>query len=85
MESVAGLTYGTSFVNYMPNESFPCDFCENGYHIPFERFEQIAVFPDGPTFLKRCKLCGMLWHETLRSVKHVSAVEALALYPGAKI
>lgn len=67
------------------HELKPCEFCAIGYHAPFDRFERIATFQDGPTFLTRCKLCGRLWHETLRSAQHVSTSEALALYPGTQI
>ena len=67
------------------DEKKPCEFCIDGYQMPFDRFERVAAFADGPTFLSRCKLCGTLWHETLRSAKHVSTAEAQALYPGAQV
>ena len=59
-----------------------CTDCRIGYHAPFDR---VTVYPQGPTFLNRCKLCGTLWHETLRFAKRVSASEALALYPDAQV
>lgn len=61
-------------------ESF-CEYCRIGYHSPFERFEKVAVIPEGPAFLMKCNVCGSLWHETLRSANHVSAVEAALLFP----
>jgi hypothetical protein len=67
------------------DEPRPCTDCKIGYHAPFDRFERVAVDPHGPTFLNRCKLCGTLWHETLRFAKRVSESEALALYPDAQV
>jgi hypothetical protein len=61
-----------------------CELCKIGYHAPFDRFEQFAVILDGPAFLKKCNVCGTLWHETLRSAERVSAVEASVLYPNFK-
>lgn len=70
----------------MPNHKEDiCDFCETGYHAPFNRFELMSTFSDGPTFLRRCNLCGALWHETLQSARKVTNAEALVLYPTAKI
>lgn len=57
-----------------------CEFCEVGYHAPFERFEKIAVIPDGPAFLMKCKSCGALWHETLRSAQRIPESEAQVLF-----
>lgn len=62
-----------------------CEFCARGYHAPFDRFERLAAFESGPTFLNRCKLCNALWHENLHSATLVSASEAVALYPGVAI
>jgi hypothetical protein len=62
-----------------------CDFCKTGYHAPFDRFDLISTFPDGPTFLRKCNLCGTLWHETLHSARKVTIAEALVLYPAEKI
>jgi hypothetical protein len=62
-----------------------CQDCRSGYHAPFDRFQRVADYPDGPTFLNACKLCGALWHETLRDAKRVTLSEARALYPGTKI
>ncbi len=59
-----------------------CEFCQVGYHAPFDRFENIATTEAGPAFLMRCKICGTLWYETLHSVKRVSPAEATVLYPG---
>ena len=62
-----------------------CEFCTIGYHAPFERFELVSAHQQGPTFLRRCKACGALWHETLRDATRVSVVEASSLYPDAPI
>jgi hypothetical protein len=45
--------------------------------------EQLAVHPDGPTFLRRCVHCGTLWDETLRAMTPISAEAALVHYPSA--
>jgi hypothetical protein len=63
----------------------PCNYCEIGYHMPFDRFEEVAVIRDGPAFLKRCKLCGTLWFETLRDAARVTRTKALELFPDAQI
>lgn len=63
-----------------PSEAM-CDFCKDGYHAPFERFEKMAVTPDGPAFLMRCNICGTLWYETLHSARRVERSEALKMYP----
>jgi uncharacterized Zn finger protein len=60
-----------------------CPDCQIGYHSPFERFTRIAVHADGPTMLQKCKVCGALWHETLRFARQVTALEARDLYPEA--
>jgi hypothetical protein len=65
----------------MSNSIKSCAFCEVGYHAPFDRFELVSTFPDGPTFLRKCNLCGTLWHETLHSVRKITSVEAKYLYP----
>lgn len=65
-----------------------CPDCQLGYHAPFqrfERFERIAVIPDGPTFLQRCGTCGALWQESLHDAKRATPTEAAALFPGAAI
>jgi hypothetical protein len=62
-----------------------CEDCKTGYHAPFERFQRVAVHPDGPMFLNECKVCGALWIETLRDARRVTESEARALYPGAKL
>ncbi len=59
-----------------------CPDCQVGYHSPFERFEQLAVIPDGPAFLKRCTACGSLWQETLRDARRVTPTEAAMIFPG---
>lgn len=63
----------------------PCEFCAAGYHAPFDRFDRLATFEYGPTFLNRCKLCGVLWHETLHSANRISTSEAIELYPDVNI
>jgi hypothetical protein len=63
----------------------PCGYCAVGYYMPFARFERVATRADGPTFLNRCKVCGTLWHETLRDAARVSIAEALVIYPDAEI
>jgi uncharacterized Zn finger protein len=62
-----------------------CDACRVGYHAPFDRFHQVAVHEQGPTFLRRCQRCGTLWHETLHDARIVSAEEAKGLYPHATL
>ncbi len=62
-----------------------CEFCKVGYHAPFERFEKIAVTPNGPAFLMRCNICGSLWYETLHSARQVEPSEALKMYPEIKL
>lgn len=69
----------------LENDIKLCEFCATGYHAPFERFERIASFENGPTFLNRCKVCCALWHENLHSAKLVSASEAVVLYPGVSL
>lgn len=60
-----------------------CESCRRG--VGPERFERVAVRPDGPTFLLRCSTCGALWDETLRYSKLLSRSEALSIYPDARI
>ena len=66
------------------SDEIPCEFCMIGYHAPFERFEKIASISKGPAILMRCKLCKILWHETLRSAVRVSVSEAHILYSEVK-
>jgi hypothetical protein len=47
--------------------------------------ERIAVIEDGPAFLKRCRYCGTLWEETLRSIWIVTPDEAKVAFPDAPI
>jgi hypothetical protein len=58
-----------------------CSDCQIGYHSPFDRFEQVATIPDGPTLLQRCSSCGALWQESLHDVKRVTNSEAASLFP----
>lgn len=46
--------------------------------------DQIAVIADGPAFLKRCRYCGTLWEESLRSIWAVTPDEAKAAFPSAQ-
>lgn len=62
-----------------------CNDCRVGYFPPFERFEQVAVIPNGPAFLKRCKKCGSLWDVELRTVSRISREDALKEFPGAGV
>ncbi len=62
-----------------------CPDCQLGYHAPFQRFERIAVVPDGPAFLQRCRMCGALWQESLHDARRVTPTEATALFPGVVI
>lgn len=62
-----------------------CEACRIGFHAPFDRFRQVAVREDGPTFLKRCDRCGTLWNETLHDARIVDVQEAQHLYPGAQL
>jgi hypothetical protein len=68
----------------MNNEEHCADY-RNGYHAPFDRFDRIAVRPDGPTFLQRCKQCGTLWHEALHDARIVTPAEAKLIYPDAPL
>lgn len=61
-----------------------CNYCEIGYHAPFERFERMATIRNSPTFLNRCKICRTLWHETLHDARIVSVAEAIKLFPSAR-
>lgn len=47
--------------------------------------DQIAVIADGPGFLKRCRYCGTLWEESLRSIWIVTPDEAKAVFPHAQL
>jgi hypothetical protein len=58
-----------------------CEDCRRGYHAPFERFQRVATWPDGPAFLNTCTICGALWYETLRSARRVTKTEARTLFP----
>ena len=58
-----------------------CADCMVGYHAPFDRFEQVAVQPDGPLFLMRCTVCRTLWQESLREAHQVNEAEARARFP----
>jgi len=62
-----------------------CAACRVGFHAPFDRFQQVAVHEDGPTFLKQCDRCGTLWHETLHDARIVAVEEAERLYPDAHL
>lgn len=62
----------------------PCEDCFQGYHAPFARFERVAVREDGPSFLMRCRNCGMLWDEQLRGAATVSPETAPIVYPNFK-
>ena len=59
-----------------------CRDCQVGYHAPFDRFEQLALIPDGPTFLKRCNVCGSLWQESLQDARLLTPPEAATLFRG---
>jgi hypothetical protein len=70
----------------------PCDKCgagqPGGNYNAVERMaalECIAVVEDGPAFLKRCRYCGTLWEEDLRSIWIVTAAKAKAQPPSAPI
>jgi hypothetical protein len=69
----------------MASDVSACDRCQADCNptIDAGRLERIAVFPDGPTFLYRCRVCGALWHETLRYIKRITHEEARTLYPAA--
>ena len=58
-----------------------CERCTSARKWIDGTLKELAVFPDGPTFLKRCTACGALWHENLRGTSVVSVDEAKKLYP----
>jgi uncharacterized Zn finger protein len=61
-----------------------CEYCQIGYHMPFERFERIAVREDGPSFLQKCQNCGTLWDEQLHGAGIIAVQQAAARYPDFK-
>jgi len=70
----------------------PCDKCgaeqAQGNYNAVERMaalERIAVVENGPLFLKRCRFCGTLWEESLRSIWIITPDEAKAAFPTAPI
>ena len=62
-----------------------CPDCQAGYHAPFQRFERVAVIPDGPVFLQRCRTCGALWQESLHDAMRLTPTEAAAIFPSVAI
>jgi hypothetical protein len=70
----------------MPPEVIePCEYCVVGYIPPLDRFEQIAVHPQGPALLKRCRLCGTLWGMDTRMAGRLTREQAVAIYPDAPL
>jgi hypothetical protein len=74
MESRAGAT-----------ETNLCPDCQSGYHASFQRFERVAVIPDGPVFLQRCRACGALWQESLHDARRLTPTETAAIFPSVAI
>lgn len=60
-----------------------CAVCQQDAYGAKKHLKEVAVFPDGPTFLRRCDVCGTYWHETLRFIVPVSPERAAELYPSA--
>lgn len=62
-----------------------CDTCRAAvYRTRWEEaLDQIAVEPNGPAFLHRCRSCGSYWDVDLRKAVPISEVEARRLYPHA--
>jgi hypothetical protein len=58
-----------------------CSHCVVGYFPPFQRFERVAVIPDGPEFLTRCNVCGALWSVELHVAQRVTPQEAQHRFP----
>ena len=63
----------------------PCVDCQKGYFDLLDRFERLAAREDGPSFLRRCRVCGALWNETLRFAEPITPSEALRLFPGVRL
>jgi len=61
-----------------------CADCKTGYHSPYERFEFI-IGADGGGLLYRCKNCKTFWDVGLHDADPISASEAIARFPGAKL
>jgi hypothetical protein len=60
----------------------PCNVCSQGANAgTWPPPERIAVYPNGPTFLHRCHICGTYWDFDLRSAAPITAEEAESLYP----
>ena len=68
-----------------PGDEARCEHCIVGFHPPFERFERLAVRPDGPTFLMRCVFCDTLWDETVRGARKITPEDARPIYPDAPL
>lgn len=62
-------------------KSLGCEVCKVVAYSDVSQLTQIAVHPDGPTFLRRCNVCGTYWHETLRVIIPITTEQAMDLYP----
>ncbi|HYN85848.1 MAG TPA: hypothetical protein VER32_11370 [Pyrinomonadaceae bacterium] len=60
-----------------------CAVCSQDAYGAKKHLKEVAVHPDGPTFLRRCDACGTYWHETLRFIVPVTGERAAELYPSA--
>ena len=62
-----------------------CSVCKVGYTPIYDQFRRVATFPFSDEFLKKCTVCGTLWHENFNAVKSVSVEEAQKLYPEVRL
>lgn len=58
-----------------------CDICRQGVYGFGKQPIEIAVRPDGPTFLRRCEICGTYWNYTIHHAYPISLAEAREIYP----
>jgi hypothetical protein len=65
------------------NDSLGCEVCKRMIYGTGSLPNQVAVHPDGPTFLYCCDVCSTYWHVTLRYSTPVSEEKAAELYPSA--
>lgn len=63
------------------NDPLGCEVCKKRIYGTGSLPNQVAVHPDGPTFLYRCEVCGTYWHVTLRYATPVTQEKAAELYP----
>ncbi len=61
--------------------SLGCDVCRQGVYGFGTQPVRIAVYPDGPTFLHRCEVCGTYWEYTISHAYPISEEQAHSDYP----